>query len=104
MMGVFPHGTSLPYGVSKSAVHSLAKNLVKEFAGTGTTVNAIAPGFVETEWQKNKPQEIRNNIYSKTACGRFAETSEIIAAIDFCLDNAFVNGSVIEVSGGYNYK
>jgi 3-oxoacyl-[acyl-carrier protein] reductase len=59
---------------------------------------------VETEWQKNKPQEIRNNIYSKTACGRFAETSEIIAAIDFCLDNAFVNGSVIEVSGGYNYK
>jgi 3-oxoacyl-[acyl-carrier protein] reductase len=38
MMGVLPHGTSLPYGVSKSAVHALAKNLVKDFVGTGTTL------------------------------------------------------------------
>lgn len=104
MMGVLPHGTSLPYGVSKAAVHALAKNLVKDFAGTGTTVNAIAPGFVETEWQKNKPEEIRKNINSKTACGRFAETSEIVSAVDFCLDNSFVNGSIIEVSGGYSYR
>lgn len=104
MMGVYPHATSLPYGVSKSAVHALAKNLVKEFAGTGTTVNAIAPGFVETEWQKTKPQEIRNNINRKTAQERFAEIDEIVNAVNFCLGNPFVNGSILEVSGGYNYK
>lgn len=104
MMGVLPHGTSLPYGVTKSAVHALAKNLVKDFEGTGTTVNAIAPGFVETEWQKNKPQEIRQNIYRKTALQRFATVDEIASAVTFCLDNAFVNGSVIEVSGGYCFK
>lgn len=104
MMGVLPHGTSLPYGVSKSAVHALAKNLVKDFEGTGTTVNAIAPGFVETEWQKNKPQEIRNNIYNKTAIKRFASTDEIVSAVAFCLDNSFVNGSIIEVNGGYCFK
>ena len=104
MMGVLPHGTSLPYGVSKAAVHALAKNLVKEFEGTGTTVNAIAPGFVETEWQKNKPQNIRANIYGKTAIKRFAAVDEITNAVAFCLDNQFVNGSVIEVSGGYCFK
>ena len=104
MMGVLPHGTSLPYGVSKAAVHALAKNLVKEFEGTGTTVNAIAPGFVETEWQKNKPQNIRENIYGKTAIKRFATVDEIANAVAFCLDNQFVNGSVIEVSGGYCFK
>ena len=104
MMGVLPHGTSLPYGVSKAAVHALAKNLVKEFEGTGTTVNAIAPGFVDTEWQKNKPQHIRENIYGKTAIKRFATVDEIANAVAFCLDNQFVNGSVIEVSGGYCFK
>lgn len=104
MMGVLPHGTSLPYGVAKSAVHALAKNLVKEFEGTGTTVNAIAPGFVETEWQKAKPQEIRDNICGKTAAGRFATVAEIASAVEFCLDNQFVNGSVLEVSGGYCFK
>jgi 3-oxoacyl-[acyl-carrier protein] reductase len=104
MMAVQPHATSLPYGVMKAAVHALAKNLVKDFAGTGTTVNVIAPGFVETEWQKNKPQEIRDNICRKTAAGRFAAPEEVADAVLFCLHNAFVNGAVLEVSGGYGYK
>ncbi len=50
-MGLQPHATVLAYGVTKAAVHALTKNLVKEFEGTGTTVNAIVPGFVETPWQ-----------------------------------------------------
>lgn len=104
MMAVEPHGTSLAYGVTKSAVHALAKNMVKCFEGTGTTVNAIAPGFVETEWQKNKPDEIRQNIYRKTAIKRFADIEEIADAVHFCVNNAFVNGAIIEVSGGYNFK
>lgn len=104
LMGILPHSVSLSYGVTKAAVLALAKNLVKFFEGTNTTVNAIAPGFVETEWQKNKPQEIRNNIYNKTAIKRFADPREIADAVRFCINNAFVNGSIIEVSGGYCYK
>lgn len=104
MMGVQPHATSLAYGVMKSAVHALARNLVKEFDGTGTTVNVIAPGFVDTEWQKNKPAQIRENICNKTAAHRFATPEEVADAVLFCVDNAFVNGAVIEVSGGYCYK
>ncbi len=104
LMGVYPHGISLAYGVTKSAVHALAKNLVKFFEGTNTTVNAIAPGFVETEWQKDKPQEIRNNIYAKSAIKRFADVKEIADAVRFCINNPFVNGSIIEVGGGYSFK
>lgn len=104
LMGILPHSVSLSYGVTKAAVLALAKNLVKFFENTETTVNAIAPGFVETEWQKNKPQEIRNNIYNKTAIKRFADPKEIADAVRFCINNAFVNGSIIEVSGGYCFK
>lgn len=103
-MGLDPHATVLAYGVTKSAVHALAKNLVKEFEGTGTTVNAIVPGFVETPWQKEKPEEIKQNIYRKTAIHRFASIDEIVDAYRFCIDNPFVNGSLIEVNGGYCYK
>lgn len=103
-MGLNPHATVLAYGVTKAAVHALAKNLVKEFEGTGTTVNAIVPGFVDTPWQKEKPEEIRQNIYRKTAIHRFASIDEIVDAYRFCIDNPFVNGSLIEVNGGYSYK
>ncbi len=104
LMGILPHSMSLAYGVTKSAVIGLAKNLVKYFEDTNTTVNAIAPGFVETEWQKKKPLEIRNNIVRKTAIKRFADPKEIADAARFCLKNSFVNGAVIEVTGGYSYK
>lgn len=103
-MGLNPHATVLAYGVTKAAIHALTKNLVKEFEGTGTTVNAIVPGFVNTPWQKEKPEEIKQNIYRKTAIHRFAEIEEIVDAYRFCIDNPFVNGSLIEVNGGYSYK
>lgn len=103
-MGLDPHAMVLAYGVSKAAVHALCKNLVKEFEGAGTTVNAIVPGFVDTPWQMAKPEEIKQNIYKKTAIHRFASVDEIVDAFRFCIDNPFVNGSLIEVNGGYCYK
>ena len=103
-MGIDPHATVLAYGVTKATVHALCKNLVKEFEGTGTTVNAIVPGFVDTPWQVAKPEEIKLNIYNKTAIHRFASVEEIVDAFRFCIDNPFVNGSLIEVNGGYCYK
>ena len=103
-MGLHPHATVLAYGVTKSAVHALVKNLVKEFEGTGTTVNAIVPGFVDTPWQKEKPEEIKQNIFKKTAIHRFASIDEIVDGFRFCIDNPFINGSMIEINGGYCYK
>ena len=103
-MGLMPHAMVLSYGVTKAAVHALAKNLVKEFEGTGTTVNAVVPGFVETPWQKEKPEQIKQNIYNKTAIHRFATVEEVVDAYRFCIENSFVNGSLIEVNGGYSFR
>lgn len=103
-MGLHPHAMVLAYGVTKAAIHTLVKNLVKEFEGTGTTINAIVPGFVETPWQKEKPEEIKQNIYRKTAIHRFASVEEIVKGYEFCIDNPFVNGSLLEINGGYCYK
>lgn len=103
-MGLNPHATVLAYGVTKAAVHALVKNLVKEFEGTGTTVNAIVPGFVDTPWQEEKPDNIKQNIYNKTAIHRFASVDEIVDGYRFCIDNPFVNGSLIEINGGYSFK
>jgi 3-oxoacyl-[acyl-carrier protein] reductase len=77
---------------------------MKEFDGTGTTINAVAPGFVDTEWQQKKPQQIRENICKKTAIHRFAKVDEIVNAYEFIIDNPFVNGAIIKVDGGYSYK
>ena len=60
--------------------------------------------FVASPWQKEKPEEIKQNIYKKTAIHRFATVDEIVDAYRFCIDNPFVNGSMIEVNGGYCYK
>ena len=103
-LGELPHATSLVYGVTKAAIHSMAKNLVKFYTERHVTVNVIAPGFVETDWQKDKPIDIRNNIYSKTACNRFATTEEISQVGMMILENRFINGEVIKVDGGYNFR
>ena len=103
-MGINPHSVSSLYGMSKACLHSMVKNLVKEFDNTNITINAIIPGFVETQWQKDKPSEVRESIYNKTALHRFATIEEIVKGYEFCMDNDFVNGSLIEINGGYNYK
>ena len=103
-MAIYPHGLSLVYGVSKAALHALAKNLVKEYAERKIRINVVAPGFVETEWQKNKPIEIRNNIVNKTAIHRFASVGEIASACMFLIENEFINGEILEINGGYSYK
>ncbi len=60
LMGIQPHSVSLAYGVTKSAVHALVKNMVKFLTPYELRVNAVAPGFVDTEWQKTKPAKAKN--------------------------------------------
>ena len=104
LMGIEPHATSLSYGVTKSAVHALTKNLVKFLTPYHIRVNTVAPGFVDTEWQKNKPQEIRRNIENKLALGRFCTPEELADVYKMLIENQYFNGEIIVVDGGYSYK
>lgn len=104
LMGIEPHATSLSYGVTKSAVHALTRNLVKFLAPYGIRVNAVAPGFVNTDWQKNKPVEIRRNIEAKVAMGRFCHPDEVAEIYRMLIENNYMNGSVVVVDGGYAYR
>jgi len=104
LMGIEPHATSLSYGVTKSAVHALTKNLVKFLTPYHIRVNAIAPGFVDTDWQKNKPQEIRRNIEDKLAIGRFCTPEELADVYKLLIENQYINGEIIVVDGGYSYQ
>ncbi|OQA88184.1 MAG: 3-oxoacyl-(acyl-carrier-protein) reductase FabG [Bacteroidetes bacterium ADurb.Bin234] len=104
LMGIYAHSVSLAYGVTKSGVHALVKNLVKFLQPYNIRVNAVAPGFVDTEWQKNKPAEIRKNIENKIALGRFCSPDELSETYKMLIENRYFNGEIIVMSGGYSYQ
>lgn len=101
VMGKYAHAVSVPYGVSKAALHFLAKSLVKEYAGRKITINAICTGFTETDWQKQKAEEQRSRIKNKIQMQRFAEPEEIADLAFLLLTNRYMTGSVVEIDGGY---
>lgn len=104
LLGIHPHASSLAYAVSKAAIHQMAKELVKVFAERKITVNAIAPGFIDTPWQRNKPEEQKKRIESKIALGRFGYPEEIANLCMTVIDTPYINGSVLEINGGYSYR
>ncbi len=104
LMAIQPHSVSLAYGVTKAAVHALVKNMVKFLQPYDIRINCVAPGFVDTEWQKNKPAEIRKNIENKLASNRFCSPEELTDAYMFLINNNYVNGEIIVIDGAYSYK
>lgn len=103
-MAVFPHSVSLAYGVTKSSIHSVVKNLVKFLSPLKIRINAVAPGFVDTEWQKTKPADIKASINSKIALDRFCEPEELAEVYLMLVKNSYINGEIVSVDGGYSYK
>lgn len=102
VLSIYPHATSLPYGVSKAAVNMLARDLVKELAPRRIRINVVCPGFIDTKWQQEKPLWLKEKIAEKTVLKRFGKPEEIA---DMCLaliKNTYVNGAVVTVDGGYN--
>lgn len=104
LMGIIPHSLSLSYGVTKAAVHSLVKNLVKYLSPLKIRVNALAPGFVETAWQTKKSPEIKHRIENKIGLKRFGSPEEVADACWFLIQNNYMNGEILVIDGGYNFE
>ena len=101
--GQVPYSSSIVYGVSKAAVMFLARDLVKVFDEQRVSVNAIAPGFIETRWQDNRSDESRDRINRKIAAHRFGTPEEVAELCYTVLSNDYLNGSIYDVHGGYDY-
>ena len=97
------YSSSLVYGVSKAGVHFLAQSLVKELEGRQIRVNALAPGFTRTPWHDDRTPESYERIEKKIALHRFAQPEEIAEMAVNILSNTYMNGSVVDIHGGYDY-
>lgn len=90
------------YAASKAGVIGFTKSLARELAKEGITVNAVAPGFIETEMLKSVPEDIRKRILDRIALGRFGRPEEVAKLILFLVTNAdYITGQVILIDGGF---
>lgn len=101
--GVTSYSGSLVYSVSKAGLIHLAKSLLKFFDDKNVCINAIAPGFIETPWQKNRSKDSYDRINKKIACHRFGEAEEVAKLCVDTLNNDYINGTVLEIHGGYDF-
>jgi len=94
-------GQSL-YSATKGAINSLTLVLAKELSRWGITVNAVAPGFVNTEMIKSIPKKKIDKYLSEIPLNRFAEAEEVADLISFlCSDKSnYITGQVITIDGG----
>jgi 2-deoxy-D-gluconate 3-dehydrogenase len=91
------------YSASKGGVAQLAKSLSNEWAGRGLRVNAVAPGWVETEMTSDLSPERRAEITARIPMGRWARPEEIAEAVAWLVSPAaaYVTGVILPVDGGY---
>ena len=102
VVGLHGNAGQANYAASKAGIVGLTKSLAKELGNRGVRVNAIAPGYIDTELTGVLPEDVRNLILGNTPLGRLGTPEDVAGAVRFlCSDEAgFVTGEVLLVDGG----
>lgn len=103
IMGHVSRPNLVPYVSAKGAVHSFAQAAAADLAGTGVTVNVLAPGYTITEFSQANIQEFHDFVRDWTPCRRWGRPQDIAgAALLLASDaGAYINGQVIYIDGGF---
>ena len=90
------------YAAAKSGIHGFTKALAQEGAGRGITVNAVAPGYVDTEMVRAVPAEVLEKIIARIPVGRLGKAEDIARTVLFLVadDADFITGSTLSINGG----
>jgi acetoacetyl-CoA reductase len=90
------------YAAAKSGIHGFTKALAQEGARAGITVNAIAPGYIDTDMVAAVPPDVLEKIVAKIPVGRLGKAQEIARGVAFLCaeDGGFITGSTLSINGG----
>ena len=100
--GLMGNAGQANYVAAKAGVIGLTKALAREYARRGVTVNAVAPGFIESDMTAGVPEELKRRYLEQIPAGRFGRPQEIAKAVAFLAsdDAAYINGQTLVVDGG----
>ncbi len=102
VVGLMGNAGQVNYAASKAGVLGLTKALARELGSRHITVNAIAPGYIETEMTDVLSDKVKKAMYDQIPLKRFGSTKEVAQTVEFLIQNKYVTGQVIEVNGGLN--
>jgi len=102
VVGVMGNPGQANYVASKAGLIGLTKTVARELASRNITVNAVAPGFIQTEMTEALPEATRNLMLAQIPLGRFGASEEVAQAVAFLASDAaaYITGQVIHVNGG----
>jgi len=100
VVGLVGNAGQANYAASKAGIIGFTKSVAREVAQRGITVNAVAPGYVETELTGTLPEKVKDQIRDQIPAGRFGGPEEVAEVVAFLADAGYVTGQTIAVDGG----
>lgn len=103
VVGLAGNAGQVNYAASKSGIIGMTKSMARELGKKNVLVNAIAPGFIQTEMTDKIPEDIRQDMIKNIPLQRLGQPSDVADAIEFLISEkaSYITGQVLSVNGGY---